>query len=70
MSDLAATNCGGCNGCGDCGSNNCIWLIILLLLFDNNGCGCNNSCGGCGGCGNNNSAFFSYVEAAVTAAMH
>ena len=46
MSDLAATNCGGCNGCGDCGSNNCIWLIILLLLFDNNGCGCNNGCGG------------------------
>ena len=43
MSDLAATNCGGCNGCGDCGSNNCIWLIILLLLFDNNGCGCNRS---------------------------
>lgn len=69
MSDLAATNCGGCNGCGDCGcGNNIIWLIILLLLFDGNGCGCNNGCG----CGNNNCIWLIclYAYVAAMAVMH
>ena len=36
---------------GMCG-NNCLWIIILLILFC--GCGSNGFCGGGGnGCGNN-----------------
>ncbi len=34
------------------GGNNCLWIIILLILF----CGCGNNGGICGGnnnCGNN-----------------
>ena len=35
------------------GGNNCLWIIILLILF----CGCGNQggiCGGMGGCGASN----------------
>ncbi len=38
-----------CNNNGFCG-NNCMWIILLLLLF----CGCGNNGGICGGTGSNN----------------
>ncbi|MCI5943812.1 MAG: chorion class high-cysteine HCB protein 13 [Eubacterium sp.] len=49
MSDLAATNCQPSCGSGcDCGlfSNNCLWLILILLFCNGHDsdcdCGCNN----------------------------
>ena len=49
MSDLAATNC----GCGteNTGCNSVIWIILLLIIFGNNGGSCFPGNGeGCG-CG-------------------
>ena len=44
-----------------CGNNNCLWLLIILILIFavgnggcNNGCGCNGSIGLSNGCGCNN----------------
>ena len=46
----------GCNN--NCfGSNNCLWIILLIIIIFScggcgNGCGCNNGCGNIGGgCG-------------------
>ncbi|MDO5541260.1 MAG: hypothetical protein Q4F83_14555, partial [Eubacteriales bacterium] len=47
------------NGCGNgslfSNNGNCacsiIWIILLLSICGNNGCGCDNNCGN--GCGNN-----------------
>jgi hypothetical protein len=45
----------GCNN--NCfGGNNCLWIILLIIIIFScgcgNGCGCNNGCGNLnGGCG-------------------
>ncbi len=35
-----------------CGNNNCLWIILILIILFG-GCGCGNGCGNSCGCGNN-----------------
>ena len=34
--------------------NNCLWIILILILFCGWGGNCGNGCGNSCGCGNNN----------------